>query len=314
MRKEITQMRNTQSKMDLTKHFIKLGCAPINWTNDDLPELGGDLTFQQCLSEMALAGFSGSEIGNKYPTDVKELAKACDLRNIQICNQWFSCEFTSKPEEETLARFEKITDFLSELGAKVVGVCETGKTIQGDITKKMFDDAPVLTDEHFEKIAAGLNKMGAIAKSKGMKIGYHYHMGTGVQSLAEFDKLMSLVDSDLVGVLFDTGHATFSGDDAVEVLRKYIDRVVHIHFKDVRSEVLNRVKKDKLSFLQAVKEGIFTVPGDGDMVDWDSIFEIISASSYQGWIVIEAEQDPSKADPLEYAIMARTFITNKTGL
>ncbi len=307
-------MQNTKSKMDLTKHFIKLGCAPINWTNDDLPELGGELTFQQCLSEMALAGFTGSEIGNKYPTDIDELAYACDIRGMQICNQWFSCEFTTQPEEETLKRFEEITDFLSALGAKVVGVCETGLTIQGDITKKMFDDAPVLTDEQFEKIAKGLNKMGEIAKAKGMKIGYHYHMGTGVQSLEEFDHLMSLVDPELVGVLYDTGHATFAGEDAVAVLRKYIDQVVHIHFKDVRSDVLQRVKDEKLSFLQAVQSGIYTVPGDGDMVDWDSIFEIISSSNYQGWIVIEAEQDPAIADPLEYAIKARTFIAEKTGL
>ncbi|WP_320048113.1 myo-inosose-2 dehydratase [uncultured Ilyobacter sp.] len=307
-------MINTNSKMDLTKHFIKLGCAPINWTNDDLPELGGELTFQQCLSEMALAGFSGSEIGNKYPTDVDKLSKACDIRGMQICNQWFSCEFTTKPESETLEAFEKTTNFLKALGAKVVGVCETGKTIQCDIDKKMFDDAPVLTEEEFEKIAQGLNKMGEIAKSKGMKIGYHYHMGTGVQSLAEFDKLMNMTDPELVGALFDTGHATFAGESAAEVLKKYIDRVVHIHFKDVRSEVLQSVKDEKLSFLQAVKAGIYTVPGDGDMVDWDSIFEIISASNYAGWIVIEAEQDPAKADPLEYAIKARKFITEKTGL
>lgn len=307
-------MRNTQSKMDLSKHYIKLGCAPINWTNDDLPELGGELTFEQCISEMALAGFQGSEVGCKYPEDVNVLARALDLRNLQICNQWFSCEFTSNPEEETLARFEALTDRLNFLGAKVVGVCETGQTIQGDITKKMFDDAPVLTEEQFDKIAAGLNKMGAIAKKKGMQIGYHYHMGTGVQSQAEFTKLMDKCDPELVGVLFDTGHATFAGEDAVEVLRTWIDRVVHIHFKDVRSDVLQRVKDEKLSFLQAVKDGIYTVPGDGDMVDWDPIFEIISASDYKGWIVIEAEQDPAKADPLEYAIKARSFIAEKTGL
>ncbi len=159
-------MRKTGSKMDLSKHFIKLGCAPINWTNDDLPELGGELTFQQCLSEMALAGFTGSEVGNKYPTDFETLAYECDIRGMQICNQWFSCEFLIKPEEETLKRFDELTDFLYKLGARVVGVCETGVTIQGDITKKMFDDAPVLTDEQFDKIAAGLNKMGEIAKKK----------------------------------------------------------------------------------------------------------------------------------------------------
>lgn len=307
-------MRKTGSKTDLSKHFIKLGCAPINWTNDDLPELGGELTYQQCLSEMALAGFSGSEIGNKYPKDLDTLAYECDLRDMQICNMWFSCEFTTRPAEETLARFEETTDFLKALGAKVVGVCETGLTIQGDIAKGIFTEAPVLTDEQFAAIASGLNKMGAIARSKGMQIGYHYHMGTGVQSLAEFDKLMSLVDPELVGVLYDTGHATFAGEDAVAVLRKYIDRVVHIHFKDVRSQVLEKTRAEGLSFLQAVKEGIYTVPGDGDMVDWDAIFEILSASSYQGWIVIEAEQDPAKANPLAYAQMARRFIREKTGL
>lgn len=307
-------MRDTFSKMDLSKHYIKLGCAPINWTNDDLPELGGELTFEQCISEMALAGFTGSEVGNKYPEDVKELARALDLRGMQICNQWFSCEFLIKPQEETLARFEELTDRLNTLGAKVVGVCDTSVTIQGDITKKMFDDAPVLSDDDFDKIAAGLNKMGEIAKKKGMQIGYHYHMGTGVQSQEEFDKLMDRCDPELVGVLYDTGHATFAGEDAVAVLKKWIDRVVHIHFKDVRSAVLQRVKDEKLSFLQAVKEGIYTVPGDGDMVEWDSIFEIIAASDYKGWIVIEAEQDPAIADPLEYAIMARKFIAHKTGL
>ncbi len=129
-------MRDTFSKMDLSKHYIKLGCAPINWTNDDLPELGGELTFEQCISEMALAGFTGSEVGNKYPEDVKELARALDLRGMQICNQWFSCEFLIKPQEETLARFEELTDRLNTLGAKVVGVCDTSVTIQGDITKK----------------------------------------------------------------------------------------------------------------------------------------------------------------------------------
>ncbi len=139
-------------------------------------------------------------------------------------------------------------------------------------------------------------------------------MGTGVQSQEEFDKLMDRCDPELVGVLYDTGHATFAGEDAVAVLKKWIDRVVHIHFKDVRSDVLQRVKDEKLSFLQAVKEGIYTVPGDGDMVEWDSIFEIIAASDYKGWIVIEAEQDPAIADPLEYAIMARKFIADKTGL
>ncbi len=307
-------MRKTGSKMDLSKHFIKLGCAPINWTNDDMPELGGHLTFEQCVSEMALAGYSGSEIGNKYPKDKEVLAKALDMRNIQICNQWFSCEFTTKPIDETVKRFEETSDFLKYLGAEVIGACETGVTIQGDMNKAVFKEAPILTDEQFDKIAKGLNTIGKIAKDKGMKLAYHYHMGTGIQSMEEFRKLMDRVDPELVGVLYDTGHTAFAGEDPVAVLEKYIDQVVHIHFKDVRSDVLKRVKEEDLSFLQAVKEGVYTVPGDGDMVDWDGVFEVLSKSKYKGWIVIEAEQDPDKANPLEYAIKAREFIREKTGL
>lgn len=298
----------------LNKDKVKLGCAPINWTNDDLPELGGELTYQQCLSEMALAGFTGSEIGNKYPKDMKVLKKALDLRNMCICNAWFSCFFTTKDEQETIDEFIKHRDFLHELGAKVIGMAECGRTIHGDESKSIFSAAPKLTDEEFEKMARGLEKLGRLAKEKGMEIAYHYHMGTGIQSLEELDKLMEMTDPDLVGIVFDTGHATFAGEDAAALLRKYATRVKHVHFKDVRSSVLERVKKEELSFLQAVKAGIFTVPGDGDMVDWDEVFKILDENNYEGWLVVEAEQDPGAADPLEYAIKARRFIAEKTDL
>ncbi|MCY6371133.1 myo-inosose-2 dehydratase [Clostridium ganghwense] len=298
----------------LNKDKVKLGCAPINWTNDDLPELGGELTYQQCLSEMALAGFTGSEIGNKYPKNIDELKKALDLRNMCICNAWFSCFFTTKDEQETIDEFIKHRDFLHDLGAKVIGLAECGRTIHGDEKMPILSKAPKLSDEEFKKLAKGLEKLGRLAKEKGMEIAYHYHMGTGVQSLEELDKLMEMTDPELVGIVFDTGHATFAGENAVEVLGKYANRVKHVHFKDVRSNILEKVKKEDLSFLQAVKAGIFTVPGDGDMVAWDEVFKILDESNYEGWLVIEAEQDPGIADPLEYAQKARTFINEKTGL
>ncbi|PAB59285.1 myo-inosose-2 dehydratase [Anaeromicrobium sediminis] len=296
------------------KEKLHFGCAPINWTNDDLPELGGELTYQQCLSEMALAGFTGSEIGNKYPKDLDTLKKALDIRGMRICNAWFSCEFTTKPMEETIENFKKHRDFLHALGAKVIGLAEVGVSIQGYEDVPLFKKAPILTDEQFEKIARGLEELGRLAKEKDMEIAYHYHMGTGIQSLDELDRLMDMTDPQLVPLLFDTGHATFAGEDSVALLEKYVKRVRHVHFKDVRSEVLERVKKEDLSFLQGVKEGIFTVPGDGDMVDWDGVFKILGENNYEGWIVIEAEQDPAKADPLEYAIKARKFIQEKTGI
>ena len=293
---------------------VKLGCAPINWTNDDLPSLGGDLTYQQCLSEMALAGYTGSEIGTKYPKDKDVLKKALDLRGLQICNGWFSSLFTSdKPIEYTLDLFNKHADFTYFLGARVVGIGECGVTIHGDESRPL-SQAPVLSDQQFEKLAKGLNGIAKLAQAKGMKTAFHYHIGTGVQSMEETEKLLAMTDPDLVGLVFDTGHSTLAGGDPVKLLEKYLDRVYHIHFKDLRSDVYHQAKEQDWSFLTSVKEGIFTVPGDGDMVDWDGIFAILNDSDYEGWIVVEAEQDPAKADPLEYAIKARKFIAEKSGL
>ncbi len=292
---------------------IKFGCAPINWTNDDLPSLGGELTYQQCLSEMALAGYTGSEGGNKYPKDFETLKKALDLRGMQICNMWFSSLLTTFENDKTFEALDKHLDYTYSLGARVVGVGECGVTVHGQEATPLFANCPQLTDKQFENLAMGLNEMGRRANAKGMSLCFHPHVGTGIQTLAEIDRLMSLTDPTLVYLLFDTGHSVVAGEDPVAILKKYIGRVRHIHFKDVRKPVLETFKAEKWSFLQGVKEGMFTVPGDGDMVNWDDIFAIVKASDYSGWIVIEAEQDPAKADPLEYAIIARKFIRKHLG-
>ncbi len=300
--------------MKMEKSKVKLGIAPIAWTNDDLPELGRENTFEQCVSEMALAGFTGSEVGNKYPKDTKVLKKALDLRGIQICNAWFSTFFTTKPEEETIEAFMKHRDFLYEMGAKVVGCSEQGHSIQG-LDKPIFDEKPVFTEEEWEKLTKGMNKLAKLAAEKGMKVSLHHHMGTGIQTPEEVDKFMEITNDD-VYLLLDTGHIFFSEgtQEAVDnLIDKYVNRIIHVHLKDVRKDVLKRVKEEKLTFLQAVKEGIFTVPGDGD-IDFDHTFEVLSTSGYEGWMVVEAEQDPVKANPLEYAIKARKFIAEKTGL
>lgn len=296
----------------LDKNKIKLGIAPIAWTNDDLPELGANNTFEQCVSEMALAGFTGSEVGNKYPKDPTTLKKALNLRGIQICNAWFSTYFTSEPYEVTERDFQVHTDFLKAMGARIVGVAEQGNSIQGK-NVSVFDEKPVFNEKQWQKVAAGLNRLGEIAKAKGMTLAYHHHMGTGVQTMTEITELMDRTDPQYVTLLFDSGHCMFSGDNPQEILQKYIKRVSHIHLKDVRQAVLARVHSDKLSFLEAVKAGAFTVPGDG-MIDFEPLFAIIESSDYSGWLVVEAEQDPAQANPLEYALMARQYIKSKTGL
>ncbi|MCY6957142.1 myo-inosose-2 dehydratase [Clostridium brassicae] len=295
------------------KDAVKLGIAPIAWTNDDMPELGSENTFEQCISEMALAGFTGSEVGNKYPRDTKVLRKALELRGMEIASAWFSSFVTTKPLQETVDAFIEHRDFLHAMGAKVVVVSEQGGSIQGQMDTPIFDAKPVLDEEGWKRLAEGLNKLGELAKEKGMKVVYHHHMGTVVQTTEEIDKFMEMTDPNLVYLLFDTGHLVFSGEDHLAVLKKYVNRIKHVHLKDVRAEVVKEVKASKMSFLQAVKAGAFTVPGDG-CVDFEPVFKVLAENNYEGYLLVEAEQDPAKANPLEYAIKARKYIGEKAGL
>lgn len=292
---------------------IQLAIAPIAWTNDDMPELGSENTFEQCISEMALAGFTGTEIGNKYPKDPEVLEQYLSIRGLKVASAWFSAFLTTKPFEETAEAFKAHRDFLHAMGAKVIVVAEQGHSIQGIMTAPVFDDKPVFTDEEWEKLAEGLEKLGDLAHEKDMEIVYHHHMGTGVQTTEEIDRLMEMTDPDKVKLLFDTGHLVFSGENPIAVYNRHQDRIKHIHFKDIRQETAEEVEKEKDSFLNGVKKGVFTVPGDG-MIDFTPIWTAIHASDYEGWIVVEAEQDPAKANPFEYAVKARSYIREVTGL
>jgi inosose dehydratase len=285
---------------------IRLAIAPIGWTNDDLPELGGEIPFEQCVSEMALAGFAGSEVGNKYPKDPDVLNRALALRGLTICNAWFSSFLTTKSYEEVEEDFIRHRDFLYAAGARVIGAAEQGHSIQG-LEEPIFDAKPFFTGEEWERLCSGLNRLGRLAAEKGMKLTYHHHMGTGVQSAAEIDRLMENTDPEYLGLLYDTGHLVFAGEDHLAVLDKWIGRIGHVHLKDMRPAVRERAVAEGWSFLQAVKEGVFTVPGDG-AVDFAPVFKALKKAKYSGWWVVEAEQDPAKANPLEYAIKARRYI------
>ena len=296
------------------KNKVKLGIAPIAWTNDDLPDLGKENTFEQCVSEMALAGFTGSEIGNKYPKDPAVLKKALELRGMQICNAWFSTFLTTKPFEETEVEFRKHVAFLKEMGAKVVGVSEQGHSIQGMQDVAVFDNKYVLNDEEWKRLCDGLNRLGKISLEEyGIALTFHHHMGTVVQNADEVQRMMDNTDPQYVSLLFDTGHFAYCGVDPLEMVKTHIKRIKHVHLKDIRPEVVAKVKAEGLSFLQGVRLGTFTVPGDG-CISFDEIFDVLKANDYQGYMLVEAEQDPAKANPLEYALKARAFIKEKTGL
>ena len=296
------------------KNKVKLGIAPIAWTNDDMPDLGKENTFEQCVSEMALAGFTGSEVGNKYPKDPEVLKKALELRGVEICNQWFSSFLITKPFEEVEKEFRAQLAFLKAMGAKVIGASEQSYSVQGQLDTPVFGHKYEMNDEEWDIFCTGMNKLGKIAKEEyGIALTFHHHMGTVVQSLAEVDRMMENTDPEYVSLLFDTGHFTYCGEDPLEVVKKYVHRIKHVHLKDIRPEVVEQVKKENMSFLAGVRAGAFTIPGDG-CINYDPIFKVLEEAGYEGYMVVEAEQDPAKANPLEYAIRARKFIAEKTGL
>lgn len=296
------------------KNKVKLGIAPIAWTNDDMPDLGKENTFEQCVSEMALAGFTGSEVGNKYPKDPEVLKKALELRGVEICNQWFSSFLITKPFEEVEKEFRAQLAFLKAMGAKVIGASEQSYSVQGQLDTPIFGHKYEMNDQEWDTFCIGMNKLGKIAKEEyGIALTFHHHMGTVVQSLAEVDRMMENTDPEYVSLLFDTGHFTYCGEDPLEVVKKYVHRIKHVHLKDIRPEVVEQVKKENMSFLAGVRAGAFTIPGDG-CINYDPIFKVLEEAGYEGYMVVEAEQDPAKANPLEYAIRARKFIAEKTGL
>lgn len=296
------------------KDKVKLGIAPIAWTNDDLPDLGSENTFEQCVSEMALAGFTGSEVGNKYPRDPVVLKKALELRGIEICNQWFSSFLLTKPFEEVEKEFRAQLSFLKAMGAKIIGASEQSYSVQGQQDTPVFGHKYVMNDEEWERFCTGLNRLGKIALEEyGISLTYHHHMGTVVQDADEVERMMENTDPACVSLLYDTGHFAYCGVDPLEMVKKYAGRIRHVHLKDIRPEVVERVKKEGLSFLEGVRQGAFTVPGDG-CIDFEPIFKVLEEAGYEGYMLVEAEQDPAKADPLEYAIRARKFIAEKTGL
>lgn len=294
------------------KSAIRLGIAPIAWTNDDMPDLGGENTFEQCVSEMALAGFTGCEIGSKFPKDPAALKKALDLRGLSVANAWFSSFLTTAPYAETEREFIAQCDFLKACGSERIGVSEQGGSIQGQ-PKPVFAARRVMDAEEWNALCAGLDALGRIAVDKGLRLVYHHHMGTVVQTAKDTDRLLENTRPELVGLLFDSGHFAYSGEDPLAMAKKHMSRIRHVHLKDIRPATVKAVKDGGLSFLDGVRLGAFTVPGDGG-IDFPPIFQAFSDAGYSGWMLVEAEQDPALANPLEYAMKARKYIRTTTGL
>jgi inosose dehydratase len=291
---------------------VKLGVCCTLWWNEDFPAIDADISFGQAVSEMALAGFQGCSIGHKYPADPAVLTAALDLRGLQVSEPWTSTFFTiSKMRQKTVARFEETLALIKALGGTELVVAEFGASSHL-LPVDVFANRPVFTDVQWDALTSGLEELGKIANSAGLKLSYHHHMGTGVMTRADVDRLMASTDPALVFLLLDTAHIAFAGDDPLDMARAYADRIGHVHLKSVRPEVVSRVREEGLSFQEGVELGVFTVPGDG-AIDFRPILEVLADADYRGWLVVEAEQDPNTAIPLEYAKKARAYLADVLG-
>ncbi|MDQ0892210.1 inosose dehydratase [Paenibacillus sp. V4I9] len=288
---------------------FKLGIHPINWVGEDVKEHGADTTYEQILDDIQALGLKGTEMGRKYPTDIAVLKQELDKRGIGLVSQWKSVLFSDPAyREEELKAYRKHAEFLKEMGSTVISTAEVGGSLHFDPRRSPNEKEVLRLDEAgWQSLAEGLNLAGAIAQEYGLKLTYHHHGGTVVESPEEIDKLMELTDPSLVYLLFDTGHAYYGGADPLTVLRKHEKRIAYIHLKDIRQAVLDEARAEKVDFVTCIRKGVFTVPGDG-CIDFAPIFEELLSQGYAGWAMLEGEQDPAAHNPYEYAKQALQHI------
>jgi myo-inosose-2 dehydratase len=276
--------------------MVRIGANPIGWSNDDLRTLGGDTPLETCLAEAREAGFEGMELGHKFPREPAALKAALAPFGLACVSGWYSTALLERDVADELAAMRRHLDLLRAMGCAVVIVAETSNAIHGAIDAPL-SRRPVLPEARWPEFGARLTRLAEATLREGLRLVYHHHMGTVVQSEADIHALMRHM-SEPGHLLLDTGHATWGGADPAALARLYRDRISHVHTKDVRPDVMRRAGAQDWSFLHSVVEGVYTVPGDG-CVDYPAVFAALPG--YSGWVVIEAEQDPEKANPLEYA-------------
>lgn len=297
---------------------VHLGITPTGWSNGDDPtiDLNPPIRYQQIFSEMALAGFEGSQMSGKYPQDINDLKSELKLRNLTISEPWVGTLFTVDGErDKTVKEFKKQMQFMKEIGGTSIVVAELGNAVHQKPVAPL-PNRPKFTDKQWQDMTDGLNSLGAMAKKAGMQLCYHPHIGTGVEDFADIDRLMANTNPDNVKLLLDTGHLYYAGVNPLAVTQKYAQRIEHVHLKNIRQPVLDDSIQKGSSFLQSIRDGVFTVPGDTQegAIDFAPILKELANAKYEGWLVVEAEQDPNKTNPLHNALIARSYLREVTGL
>jgi len=284
---------------------IKIGINPLTWTNDDLPSLGADTPLSVCLSEAKLAGFAGIELGNKFPRQADVLGPILEEHKIELVSGWYSAKLMERSVDDEIEALQDHLNLLKTLGSNVMVFAEVTHCIHGDQAAPL-SQRPKMTQAQWHEYVGKITQVADYLAEQGVKLAYHHHMGTVIETADEVDFLMENTGEN-VGLLLDTGHITFAGGDALAMAKKHAERIVHVHCKDIRPNVLKDNLNRDSAFLNAVLEGVYTVPGDGS-IDYLPIFETLKTVGYQGWIVLEAEQDPAIAHPLTYATKGYKYL------
>ena len=275
---------------------IRLGANPIIWSNDDMRELGGQTPLETCLAEARQIGFEGMELGHKFPRDPTELAAVLERFGLACVSGWYSAQLLKRDVRAELEHLRAHLDLLKAVGSSVLVFADVSGAIHADVQRPL-SERPRLKSNQWREFGRRVSELAAVVAGEGVRLTYHHHMGTLIQSEEDIDALME-VSAPEVGLLLDTGHAMFAGADAAALARRYASRIGHVHAQDVRAGVCERAKSEDWSFLRAVLAGVFTVPGDGN-VAFEQVFGELR--DYSGWVILEAEQDPKIAEPMIYA-------------
>jgi inosose dehydratase len=277
--------------------MVRIGINPLTWTNDDLPELGEANSLETCLKEAKLAGYEGVELGRKFPRDAKVLGPILRPHGLDLVSGWYSARLLERSVQDEIRAMHAHATLLKSLGAKVMVFCEVARCVHGE-RKIPLSRRPKLAEKEWKQFSERLDAVAAELDRQGLKMAYHHHMGTVIQSEDEVDRMMDSTKN--VGLLLDSGHLTFAGGDPMRALKRHAKRIVHVHCKDIRKDKLAAARKQDMSFLDAVLGDVFAVPGDG-AIDFAPLLEGLAKAGYHGWLVVEADQDPAKAHPLTHA-------------
>lgn len=284
---------------------VRVGISPIAWQNDDLPDLTSSYTMEQALKEAREIGYTGVERGQRMPQDTEGLRAYLDAADIALCGGWCSGNALVNDVAAECASMRQQVEQFAALNAPCIVYSECSNTVQGDI-KTPVNDRPKLSRDDVLAYAAKLTEVAKWTADQGMTMAYHHHMGSIIEAEEDVNALMEGSGPELK-LCFDTGHLLFGGGDVMKTMDRWGDRIHHVHFKDIRPEVVADVRKNNLSFLDAVIAGAFTVPGDG-CIDFGAVSNALEKMNYEGWIVVEAEQDPARAAPYEYSQMGYEHI------